>query len=152
MKNATRVARGLGERLLAYIRNAGIVEFRTLDSLQLTSSNSLRVTLNRLAQEGRINNPVRGVYTAKNADPLSIATRLYPGYLSLSTALYLHHLVEEYPFTIFVASEKRGTLPLGEQHELHYFKAKNYKGIVMEKEGYRTASVEKALYDSLHHP
>jgi len=152
-----RASRGLGDKLLAYIGSAKIAEFRILQSLMLTSGNSLRVTLNRLVRNKKIYNPVRGIYVAKDADPFRVATTLFPGYLSLSTALYIHHLSEEYPFTIFVASEKRGTFTLGE-HELRYFKAKNYKGIQESGGGgggreteYRLASVEKALYDSLHH-
>ncbi len=38
---------------------------------------------------------------------------------------------------------------LGE-HELHYFRAKNYLG-VEDKGGYKIASVEKCIYDSLLH-
>ena len=145
----------LATKLLAYIGSAKLVEFKVLRSLMLTSDNSQRVTLNRLVGNGSIYNPVRGIYAAKEADPFWVATVLFPGYLSLSTALYLHHLTDEYPFTIFIASEKRGTFTLGE-HEMRYFKAKNYKGIrdggVGGREAeYRLASVEKALYDSLHH-
>jgi predicted transcriptional regulator of viral defense system len=144
----------LATKLLEYIRSAKLVEFKVLRSLMLTSDNSLRVTLNRLVRNGSIYNPLRGIYVAKDADPFWVAAVLFPGYLSLSTSLYLHHLAEEYPFTIFIASEKRGTFTLGE-HELRYFKAKNYKGIRDggggREAGYRLASVEKALYDSLHH-
>src|SRR3989338_9104745 len=82
------------------------------------------------------------------ADPFMVATVLKPGYLSLGTALYLHHLIEEYPFTIYVASSGKGSFRLGE-HELHYFKAKSYSGLV--EKPYKMASVEKAIYDCLLH-
>ena len=140
MKNATR--------LREYVKKAGIVEFPVLDRLGLTSSNSLRVTLSRLAKTGEFHNPIKGFYVSKDADPFMVATMLKPGYLSLGTALYLHHLIEEYPFTIYIATAGRGSFRLGE-HELRYFKAKSYLGTV--EKPYRMASVEKAIYDCLLH-
>jgi predicted transcriptional regulator of viral defense system len=135
-------------RLREYVKKAGFVEFKVLDSLGLTSSNSLRVTLNRLVKAGEFYNPARGIYVSKDADPFMIATVLKPGYLSLGTALYLHHLIEEYPFTVFVACGGRGSFRLGE-HELRYFKAKSYLGAI--EKPYKMASVEKAIFDCLLH-
>lgn len=139
----------IATKLIGYVNKARIVEFRVLDSLGLTSQNSLRVTLNKLVRAGEFYNPTRGVYVSKDADPFWVATTIRPGYLSLGTALYLHHLIEEYPFTVFVASSSRASFRLGE-HELNYFKAKNYAGII--EKPYKMASVEKALYDCLLHP
>ena len=138
----------LATKLRDYIESAKLVEFSGLRSLSLTSENSLRVTLSKLVRKDEIYNPVRGVYVAKSADPFWVATALYPGYISLSSALYLHHFIDEYPFTVFIASEKRGTLRMG-GHEFLYFKAKNY--LEVEKGTYPVASVEKAIYDSLNH-
>ena len=138
----------IATRLKEYVKKAGIAEFRVLDSLELTSSNSLRVTLNRLVKEDEFYNPTKGIYVSKDADPFMVATVLKPGYLSLGTALYLHHLIEEYPFTIYVASSGKGSFRLGE-HELHYFKAKSYSGLI--EKPYKMASVEKAIYDCLFH-
>lgn len=138
----------LATDLVAYIENARLAEFGMLESLSMTSPNSLRVTLSRLVGEGKIYNPVKGVYVSKNADPFWVATHLYPGYVSLSSAFYLHSLMDEYPFTVFVASAKRKSLHMG-GHEFLYFRAKNYAGV--EKGGYEVASVEKAVYDSVLH-
>jgi len=138
----------IATKLKEYVKKAGIVEFKVLDSLGLTSPNSLRVTLNRLVKSGEFYNPIRGVYVSKDADPFYVATVLKPGYLSLGTALYLHHLIDEYPFTIHVASGERGSFRLGE-HELRYFKAKSYSGLV--EKPYKMASAEKAIYDCLLH-
>lgn len=138
----------IASKIKDYVKKAKIVEFRVLDSLGLTSKNSLRVTLNRLVRAGEFYNPTRGVYVSKDADPFWVATTLRPGYLSLGTALYLHHLIEEYPFTIFVASDRRKSFRLGE-HEIRYFKAKGYLGVV--ETPYRMASPEKAICDSLAH-
>ncbi len=138
----------IATRLKEYVKKAGIAEFRVLDSLGLTSSNSLRVTLSRIVKSGGFYNPARGTYVSKDADPFMAATMLRPGYLSLGTALYLHHLIEEYPFTIYVASSSRGSFRMGE-HELRYFKAKSYLGAI--EKPYRMASVEKAIYDCLLH-
>ncbi len=136
----------IATKLKEYICSAKITHFSILDSLGLTSSNSLRVTLNRLVKSNEIYNPIKGYYVCKNADPFEVATLLRPGYLTLQTALYLHHLSDEYPFTIYVASNFRGTLKLGE-HEICYFRPKNYLGV--ENKLYKTASVPKAIYDCL---
>ncbi|MDE1856226.1 MAG: hypothetical protein KGH49_03260, partial [Candidatus Micrarchaeota archaeon] len=68
--------------------------------------------------------------------------------ISLSTAFYLHHLIEEFPFTVFVASEMRKSVQMGNL-EFSYFKARNYAGV--EKGEYPIASIEKAISDSLMH-
>lgn len=138
----------IATKLRGYVEKAGIAEFGVLDSLGLASQNSLRVTLNRLVKAGEFYNPTRGVYVSKGADPFMVATALKPGYLSLGTALYLHHLIDEYPFTIYVGSGYRGSFRLGE-HELRYFKAKGYSGLV--EKPYKMASAEKAIYDCLLH-
>jgi predicted transcriptional regulator of viral defense system len=133
-------------KLVDYIEGAGIVEFRVLKTLNLTSENSLRVTLSTLAKAGRIYNPVRGVYVSKHADPFQVATKLYPGYISALAAFYLHHLIDEYPFTILVGSSMRKSVVMG-QHELLYFKAKGHSEV--DNGPYKVASVERAVYDSL---
>lgn len=138
----------IATKLKEYVDKAKLCEFRVLDSLKLTSSNSLCVSINRLAKSGEIYNPAKGIYVSVRADPFLAATLLKPGYISLSTALYLHHLIDEYPFTIYVASKSRGSSHLGE-HEIFYFRAKNYLGTIEKK--YKMASVEKALYDCLLH-
>jgi predicted transcriptional regulator of viral defense system len=138
----------LTTRLKDYVDAAGLTEFSRLDSLSLTSENALRVTLNRLVSAGEIYNPVRGVYVSRNADPFFVACTLYPGYVSLSSALYLHHLTEEYPFTIFVASDVRKSVRMGD-HMFLYFKARDYRGV--EGKEYQVASVEKAICDSFRH-
>ncbi|MCX6778580.1 MAG: hypothetical protein NT157_06930 [Candidatus Micrarchaeota archaeon] len=138
----------IANKLKQYVDRGKLVEFRVLASLSLTSDNSLRVTLSRLAKKGEIYAPARGVYVSRQADPFWVATRLFPGYVSLTTALYLHHLIDEYPFTVFVASEKRASVRLG-QHEFRYFKASDYLGV--ERGEYPVASVEKAIRDSLNH-
>jgi len=138
----------IATKLFEYVEKAGIAEFSVLESLRLTSPNSLRVTLSRLTKAGKFYSPAKGVYVSKGADPFMVATILKPGYLSLGTALHFHHLIEEYPFTIHIAASSRGSFRMGE-HELFYFKAKNYLGLL--EKPYKMASVEKAIYDCLLH-
>ncbi len=135
--------------LKGYIDEGKLVDFGVLNSLGLTSENSLRVTLARLVKKGEIYSPLKGLYASKGADPFWAATAIFPGYISLTSALYLRHLSDEYPFTIFVGSEKRKKLKMG-NCEIHYFVAKSYGGL--ERGQYPVASVEKAIYDSLLHP
>ena len=136
----------IATKLKEYICSAKVTEFKVLDSLGLTSSNSLRVTLNRLVKSKQIYNPIKGYYVCTNADLFEVATILRTGYLTLQTALYLHHLSEEYPFTIYVASNFRKTIKIGE-HEICYFRPKNYFGVEHTK--YKMASVCKTIYDCL---
>jgi predicted transcriptional regulator of viral defense system len=96
----------LASEAFEYIEVAKLTNFGVMKSLFKTTENSLRVVINKLVRQGRILNPTRGVYVAKSADPFWVATALYPGYITLSAALYLHNLIDEYPFTIFVASER----------------------------------------------
>ena len=138
----------LTTRIKGYIDSAKLTYFPLLASLSLTSESSLRVTLSRLAKAGEIYNPIKGTYVSKNADMFWVACQLYQGYISLSTAFYLHHLIEEFPFTVFVASNVRKSVRMGNL-ELVYFKARNYAGI--ERGDYPLASVEKAVSDSLIH-
>ncbi len=138
----------LTTRIKAYIDSAKLTYFPLLASLSLTSENSLRVTLNRLVKAGEIYNPIKGTYVSKNADMFWIACQLHQGYISLSTSFYLHQLIEEFPFTVFVASNVRKSVQMGNM-EFIYFKAHNYAGI--EKGDYPLASVEKAISDSLMH-
>ncbi len=135
--------------LKEYIDEGKLVDFGVLNSLKLTSENSLRVTLARFVKKGEIYSPLKGLYVSKRVDPFWVATAIFPGYISLTSALHLHHLSDEYPFTIFVGSEKRKKLKLG-NYEVHYFVAKSYEG--MERDQYQLASIEKAIYDSLLHP
>ncbi|MCL5117251.1 MAG: hypothetical protein M1124_00280 [Candidatus Marsarchaeota archaeon] len=138
----------LTTRIKEYIDSAGLTYFPLLASLSLTSEGSLLVTLNRLVKAGEIYNPVKGAYVSKNADIFWVACQLYQGYISLSAAFYLHHLIEEFPFTVFVASNVRKLVRMGNM-EFVYFKACNYAGI--EKRNYPLASVEKAISDSIMH-
>ena len=138
----------LTTRIKGYVDSAKMTNFPLLASLSLTSESSLRVTLSRLVKAGEIYNPIKGTYVSKNADMFWAACQLYQGYISLSTAFYLHNLIEEFPFTVFVASNVRKNVQMGNL-EFVYFKACNYFGV--EKGDYPLASVEKAVSDSLMH-
>ncbi len=138
----------LATKIKGYIDSAKLTYFPILASLSLTSENSLRVTLSRLIKAGEIYNPIKGSYVSKNADMFWVACQLYHGYISLSTAFYLHHMIEEFPFTVFVGSNIRKSVHIG-NFEFFYFMAHNYSGI--ERGDYPIASIEKAITDSLTH-
>lgn len=136
----------LATRIKKYIDDAKLTNFSLLASLSITSEDSLRVTISRLVKNGEVYNPVKGVYVSKYADTFWVASHIYPGYISLSTSFYLHHITDEYPFTIFVASDISKSVVIGNS-ELLYFKVDNQLGV--EKGDYQVASVEKGIYDSL---
>jgi len=132
-------------RIKEYVDDAKIITFDILKGFNLTSEKSLRVILSNMVRKGLILSPKKGVYVSPNFDPFKIATLLEPGYISLTTAFYYYHFISEYPFTIYVASEKIRNYKLG-NYELVYFKAINFKYVDVEN---RVALPEKAIYDSL---
>lgn len=132
-------------RIKEYIEEAGILSFDILKGFNLTSEKSLKVILSNMVRKGAILSPKKGIYVSRNFDPFKIATILEPGYISLTTAFYHYHFISEYPFTIYVASEKIRNYKLG-NYEFVYFKAINFKYVDVEN---RIALPEKAIYDSL---
>ncbi|RLJ02758.1 MAG: hypothetical protein DRP10_00055 [Candidatus Aenigmatarchaeota archaeon] len=132
-------------KIKEYIEEAEILTFNILKDFNLTSEKSLRVILSNMVKKGTILSPKKGVYVSKNFDPFKIATMLEPGYISLTAALYYYHFISEYPFTIYIASEKIRNYKLG-NYELVYFKAINFKYVDVEN---KVAFPEKAIYDSL---
>ena len=139
----------IASKIIEYIDSSIYSSFSVLSSLNLTSDNSLRVILSRMLKKGEINSPKKGLYASLHADPFLISTLINQGYVSLSSAYYLHGLITEYPFTIFIGSEVSESLRFGE-HNLRYFIADNYKGLL--NKDYRIAGVEKAVYDGLKNP
>ncbi len=132
-------------KIKEYIEEAEILSFDILKGFNLTSEKSLRVILSNMVKKRAILSPKKGVYVSRNFDPFKIATILEQGYISLTTAFYHYHFISEYPFTIYVASEKIRNYKLG-NYELIYFKAINFKYVNVKN---KVALPEKAIYDSL---
>ncbi len=145
----------LTERVLKAVEGSpsGIASLDVLESLGLCSPDTLKTTLNRLGKQGRIIRVKRGVYSQNPIrDQFYFAQALFPGYLGFSSALYLHKLASEIPFTIHVCTQNLSkTRKVGE----YEFRAVSLKGkaVGFERLGDLVVSTRaKTLFDCLYLP
>ena len=83
----------------------GIAQLDVLMSLQLCGRDTLKTTLCRLAKTERVIRLRRGVYSANPvSDAYLAAQAAYGGYIGFSSALHLHGLAAEMPFTITIVT------------------------------------------------
>jgi len=136
----------IATKLKDYINKAGIVDFSTLKSLNLTTINSLKSMLSQLVKKGELLR-AKGYYISRNFDIFRIAPMIEQGYVSGTSALYHHHIVSEYPFTMFIASSKRRSYSLG-NYEIVSFRTTDYRFVDSST---RIALPEKAIYDAFKH-
>ncbi len=100
----------LSRTVLAAIRDSdgGISTLDVLEGLQLCDAFTLKTTLSRLSKAEKILRLKRGVYTTNPLkDAFSAAQATFSGYLGFSSALYIHKLVAELPFTITVVTTNK---------------------------------------------
>lgn len=84
---------------------SGIAPLDVLASISPASRGTLLATLCRLAREKRVVRLKRGVYSvAPIRDGYAAAQAKFGGYIAFSSALRLHGLISEEPFTITVAT------------------------------------------------
>ena len=143
----------LTEKLVKAVQDSpnGIAELETLKSLQLCDSFTLRTTMSRLCKAGRLIRLKRGVYSANPInDAFMAAQRIYSGYIGFSSALYIHKLITEMPFTITVVTVyKSGTKRIG-TYEFRAVALKE-KAIGFENIGNLTVSTKaKTLFDCIY--
>lgn len=141
------------EKLVKAIQSSpgGIAALETLESLRLSDKFTLRTTLSRLSKSGRIIRLKRGIYSENPIrDAFVAAQYTYDGYLGFSSALYLHKLITELPFTItVVTTHTSASKPLG-AYELKAVAMKE-KAIGFENVGALTVSTKaKTLFDCLY--
>jgi len=132
---------------------SGVAPLDVLESLRLSGRQTLKTTLSRLNRAGRILRLKRGVYSANPMrDGLACAQHLFNGYLGFSTALYVHGMITETPFTITVVTAgKSETRRIGE----YEFRAVSLgkKAVGFEKKGgYVVSTRAKTLFDCLYLP
>jgi len=85
----------------------GIAALDVLASLKLASRGTLLATICRLTREGRMVRLKRGAYSvAPIRDGYAAAQAKFGGYIAFASALRLHGLITEEPFTIMVATPK----------------------------------------------
>ncbi len=131
----------------------GIASLDVLMSLRICGSSTLKTTISRLNKTDRIIHLKRGTYSSNPIrDAFLCAQSTFNGYLGFSSALYLHGLITELPFTISVVTAgKSGKKQMGE----YQFKAISLKekAVGFEKIGNKVVSSRaKTLFDCLYLP
>lgn len=145
----------LSQSVLEAIRNSpgGIVSLDILESLGLCDRFTLRTTLSRLNRSGKITRLKRGVYSVKPVkDVLACAQNVFNGYLGFSTAMHVHGLIAEMPFTVFVVTaEVSGSREFGD-YEFRAV-ALGEKAVGFERKGnYIVSTLAKTLFDCIYLP
>lgn len=131
----------------------GVSSLDILESLRLCSRATLKTTLSRLKKSGRVLILKRGIYSANPMkDIYFCAQNTFNGYLGFSTALHLHKLIAEMPFTITVVTTFNSkTKSIGE-YEFRAVALKE-KAVGFQKTGnYVLSTRPKTLFDCLYLP
>ena len=138
----------------------GIFSFGEAKSWRLCSEGTLRVTLARMARKGSVARLAQGLYFARPIeqpgalpDDVFYAAQLaFGGYLAFATALYLHRLVGEYPFTVFVATGNKSVSTQWGAVEVKAVALRSRAVGVIRMGDYVVSTRAKTLYDCLHLP
>jgi len=130
---------------------SGITTLDVLESLRLGDRTSLKTVLSRLNKSKRIIRLKRGVYSANPIkDPFVAAQALFNGYIGFSSAIYLHRLIAEIPFTILVVTPSLSACKKIGQYEFRAISLK-YKAIGFERSGnYVVSTRAKTLFDCVY--
>jgi predicted transcriptional regulator of viral defense system len=143
---------------LKRLESLGHQGFETRDAaalLGVTPGNASKI-LQRLAQGGFLVHVARGHWLLsrninRNVLPELIALP-YPAYISLQSALFLHGLIEQIPvvtYAITLGKPRRVRTSLGTV-SFHRIPPELFTGFEIGKDGVKTATPEKALFDTLY--
>ncbi len=129
----------------------GIVTLDMLESLQFSDDFTLKTTLSRLCKSNRIIRLKRGVYSANPIrDAFAAAQYIYSGYLGFSSALYVHKLITELPFSIMIVTMYKSASKSVGAYEFRAIALKE-KAIGFENMENLTVSTRaKTLFDCLY--
>ena len=142
-----------GVRKAIEIAPSGIATLDVLESLRLSSRDTLKTTLNRLNKKGAIARLKRGTYASLPLrDGFAGALATFNGYLGFSSALYLQKITTEQPFTITVVTTSTSATKAFDQYEFKAVALKE-KAVGFEYQGALVVSTRaKTLFDCLYLP
>ncbi len=132
---------------------SGIATLDVLESLRFCGRPTLKTTLSRLNKSGRIIRLKRGTYSSNPMkDAYLSAQATFNGYIGFTSALHLHGLITENPFTIHVVTTNTAKTVKAGQYEFKAVALKE-KAIGFERKGNYTVSTRaKTLFDCLYLP
>ena len=135
----------------------GVVVMETFRELGLCTVGTLKVVISRLLKKGALLKIKNGVYVWNLAgsgfgDVFFIGQNAFDGYIAFSSALYLHKLFDEFPFTIFIATRSKSASKFFGQTEVQAV-ALNGRAVGVQRLGeYWVSTLPKTLYDCFHLP
>jgi predicted transcriptional regulator of viral defense system len=137
-------------KVLQALANApdGIMTLDILESLHLCSDATLKTTLSRLSKKNEIIRLKRSVYSTNPVHNIfSAAQYVFGGYIAFSSALYLHGLITELPYTVRVVTSSQSAVKTLGQYELQAI-ALGDKAVGFERLGNLVVSTRaKTLFD-----
>jgi len=143
------------QRLLKAIEGSpsGIASLDVLKSLALADERTLKTTLSRLGRSGRIIRLKRGAYSVNPIrDAYVCGLTLFRGYLGFTSALHLHGLITEVPFTVTVVTVADSKLKRIGEYEFRAV-ALGEKAVGFERKGEHVVSTRaKTLFDCIYLP
>jgi len=148
-------AKKVSEQVLKAIENSpkGVATLDLLESLQLCDRNTLKTTLSRLNKHKRIIRLKRGVYSVNPIkDAFYCAQKIFNGYIGFTSALYLHNLITELPFTVTIVTTQTSKVKKIGQYEFRAVSLKEKAVGFEKKEGYTVSTKAKTVFDCLYLP
>lgn len=137
-----------------------IITYDIISSWGIAKENTLKFILHSLCKKGWFYHLKKGVYIVQPPfakkihieDPFYTAQMLFNGYLAFSSALYIHHLIDEIPFTIFIGTKNQSKTKIIGEYE--------YKAVSLDKRAvgsikikdYFVSSIPKTIYDCFYLP
>lgn len=129
----------------------GIITLDILESLRLCDSFTLKTTLSRLNKKGNLIRLKRGVYASNPLkDVFASAQVAFKGYIGFSSALYLHKLITETPFTIIVVTTNTSTSKVFGNYEFKAVALKDSAVGFEIKNTYTVSTRAKTLFDCIY--
>lgn len=131
----------------------GIITLDILESLRFCGVSTLKTTLSRLNKKRKLIRLKRGVYASNPLKDVFAAAQItFKGYIGFSSALYLHKLITETPFTITVVTTNTSASKVFGHYEFRAVALKD-KAVGFEIKNKHTVSTRaKTLFDCIYLP
>ncbi|MDD3178184.1 MAG: hypothetical protein PHR26_01565 [Candidatus ainarchaeum sp.] len=114
------------------------------------SNYKINFLLKQLKDKGYLLNLKKNNYIKKDIfsinDLFEIATNLYPGYISFSSALFYYGLIDYHPFNIYISTNKKSKNIKLYEYNLKYINTNFYNDFIRIDNIY-ISSLEKTIFD-----
>jgi len=138
-------------------RELQIIEYLKKNKFDIITNNILKFIvpslqnrqqiLSRLSKKGKLIRIKNDCYILSDSDLMLIATKLYPGYLCLDSALYNYNLLEYENFSIKIATKNIRKKYVVGKYSLNYIPFYNWFFWFSEQFGKVVSTIEKTIID-----